>query len=348
MHYTSAERVDGEARATAFDVATQPHPERGPASMRVAVVIPSYRVGDHILGVLSRIGHEVERIYVVDDCCPEHVGDLVERECKDTRVTVLRHERNRGVGGAVKTGYRQALADGMDVMVKVDGDGQMAPELLPTFLKPLRMGSADYVKGNRFFNIEDVRAMPFVRLFGNAVLSFFTKLSTGYWSLFDPTNGYTAVHRVALSLVPLDKVAENYFFETDLLFRLATARAVVLDVPMQAVYGDEKSGLRIGRIVGPFLRGHFRNLLKRITYNYFLRDFSAASLELIFGTVLVAFSAVFGSYKWITALHEHIATNPGTVMLAALPAIVGVQLLLSFLSADIASQPTTPLQSVHE
>jgi len=316
--------------------------------MRVAVVIPSYRVAAHILGVLRRIGDEVDRIYVVDDCCPEHAGDLVERECTDARVKVLRHERNRGVGGAVKTGYKQALADGMDVVVKVDGDGQMPPELIPTFLKPLRLGVADYVKGNRFFNIEDVRAMPSVRLFGNAALSFFTKLSTGYWSLFDPTNGYTAVHRVALSLVPLDKVADDYFFETDLLFRLSTARAVVLDVPMRAIYADEKSSLRIGRILGPFLRGHARNFLKRITYNYFLRDFSAASIQLVFGLLMTSFSAAFGSYKWITALHQNVATNPGTVMLAALPAIVGVQLILSFLSADIESQPATPLQSVHD
>jgi dolichol-phosphate mannosyltransferase len=316
--------------------------------MRVAVVIPCHRVAAHILSVIERVGPEVERVYVVDDACPEATGALVQRACHDERVTVLTHVHNRGVGGAVKTGYRQALLDGMDVVVKIDGDGQMAPELIPRFLKPIRLGIADYVKGNRFFNIEDVREMPAARLVGNAVLSFMTKVSTGYWSLFDPTNGYTAVHRSALSSMPLDKVADNYFFETDLLFRLAIGRAVVVDLPMKSVYGDEVSGLKINRILGPFLFGHARNFVKRIAYNYFIRDFSAATLELVLGALLINFAAAFGSYKWFTAFRQHTASAAGTVMLAALPAILGVQLLLSFLSADIAAQPKTPIQSFHE
>ncbi len=314
----------------------------------MAVVIPSFRVARHILGVLARIGPAVERIYVVDDACPEHTGDLVEQKCRDARVTVLRHERNRGVGGATKTGYARGLADGFDVIIKVDGDGQTPPELIPVLAKPIRLGFADYAKGNRFYKVEDVRAMPTVRLFGNAVLSFLTKLSSGYWRIFDPTNGFTAIHRSALGLLPLEKISDGYFFESDMLFRLATVRAAVVDVPMKAVYDDEKSGLRIGRILGPFLRGHLSNLVKRVGYNYFLRDFSAASLQLVAGGACLLFSAIFGTWHWATSGADHTFASAGTVMLAALPAILGLQLVLAFLSADIASEPTIALQQLRD
>jgi len=159
---------------------------------RTAVVIPSYRVADHILGVIAAIGPEVDRIYVVDDRCPDGSGSLVEQGCDDRRVTVIFHETNLGVGGAVMSGYRAAIADGMDIIVKIDGDGQMDPGLIGCFVRPIIDGEADYTKGNRFFDLEAVRAMPRVRLFGNALLSFMNKLSSGYWNLFDPTNGYTA------------------------------------------------------------------------------------------------------------------------------------------------------------
>ena len=144
----------------------------------VAVVIPSYRVTAHVLKVIERIGPEVTFIYVVDDACPDASGDFVQEHCRDVRVRVLRHAQNRGVGGAVKTGYQQALADDADVVVKVDGDGQMDPQLIAQFARPLLTGQADYAKGNRFYDLEHIRRMPSLRLFGNAILSFAAKLST--------------------------------------------------------------------------------------------------------------------------------------------------------------------------
>ncbi|HUJ76958.1 MAG TPA: glycosyltransferase family 2 protein, partial [bacterium] len=152
---------------------------------QVAIVIPCYRVRGQILDVLSRIGPECQAIYVVDDCCPEQSGRWVQQQCHDPRVQVLFHESNQGVGGAVITGYRRAIAAGDTVIVKVDGDGQMDPRLVPAFVAPILRGHADYTKGNRFFRIQDVKQMPFVRLIGNAGLSFLTKLSSGYWNLFD-------------------------------------------------------------------------------------------------------------------------------------------------------------------
>ena len=204
------------------------------------------------MGVLQGIGPEVTRIYVVDDHCPDGSGEYVRANCRDTRVVVLTHPINQGVGGAVITGYRAAIENGAEIIVKVDGDGQMDPSLIPYLIDPILANEADYTKGNRFFDLEGVSSMPTVRLVGNAVLSFVTKLSSGYWSLFDPTNGYTAIHAAVARRLPFAKLRRRYFFETDMLFRLNTLRAVVVDVPMAANYGDEVSNLKIKRVMRVF------------------------------------------------------------------------------------------------
>lgn len=316
------------------------------SQMSIAVVIPCYRVTKHIAQVLAAIGPEVTRIYAVDDACPEGSGDWITQHCTDPRVRVLRNPRNLGVGGAVMAGYRAALSDGMDIVVKVDGDGQMDPRMIADFVRPIEQGLADYTKGNRFFYIEKVRAMPGIRLFGNAVLSFMAKLSSGYWDITDPTNGYTAIHCDVLRHLPLDKISNRYFFETDMLFRLNTLGAVLIDIPMDAQYGDEVSGLKIRSIVGEFLYKHTRNFLKRIFYNYYLRGMSLASLELPLGVMMLLFGVVYGSYQWGKTLATGIAATAGTVMLSALPIVVGLQLILAFLAHDISAVPRRPFQSL--
>jgi dolichol-phosphate mannosyltransferase len=314
------------------------------ATQLVAVVIPCYKVRLQILEVLAEIGPEVDLIYVVDDACPEHSGQHVETHCTDPRVQVLRHSHNQGVGGAVKTGYRAAAAHSASVIVKLDGDGQMDPTLIPAFIAPILAGEADYTKGNRFFDLEDVRTMPSTRIFGNVMLSLMSKLSSGYWDIFDPTNGYTALHSEALTRLPLDKIGQRYFFESDMLFRLGTVRAVVVDVPMVARYGSETSNLVIHQIVGDFLLRHLKCFYKRIFYSYFLRDMSLASLELPLGALLLLFGLIFGSFTWIGNAAAHQATPAGTVMVAALPIIIGIQLLLAFVGHDVAAVPRRPLQ----
>ena len=285
-------------------------------------------------------------IFVVDDCCPEKSGALVESSCADARVHVIYHQVNQGVNGAVMSGYKAAIAAGADVIVKVDGDGQMDPSLIPDFVAPIISEEADYTKGNRFFDLEEIRAMPKVRLFGNAVLSFMTKLSSGYWDLFDPTNGYTAIHADVARQLPFEKISRRYFFETDMLFRLNTLRAVVVDVPMDAQYGDEVSNLKISKIVGEFLVKHVRNFAKRIVYNYYLRDMSLASIELPLGILLFITGSGFGVYHWISSLEQGVATPAGTVMLAALPILMGAQLILAFLGYDIANVPRRPFHKM--
>lgn len=310
---------------------------------RIAVVIPSFKVSRFIEGVIAAIGREVSLIYVVDDCCPENTGQIVESKVKDPRVRVVYHSENLGVGGAVMSGYRQALADGAEIIVKIDGDGQMDPSLITQFAAPIVNGQADYTKGNRFYDLTNITRMPKLRLVGNAGLSFMAKLSTGYWDVFDPTNGYTAIHAGAAQRLPLDKISKRYFFESDMLFRLGILRAVVVDVPMDAVYGDEVSNLKISKVLGEFAAKHARNFLKRIFYNYFLRDMSIASLELIIGLLLFLFGGLYGAYHWIHSAQLGVVTPPGTVMVAALPLLAGLQLLLNFFGYDIANVPRPPV-----
>ncbi|MFT9026932.1 glycosyltransferase family 2 protein [Acetobacter indonesiensis] len=306
---------------------------------RIAVVIPCYKVRQHIMDVIAGIGPEVHTIYIVDDCCPDNSGDFVLEHNSDNRVTILKHSINKGVGGAVITGYLAALKDNQDIIIKLDGDGQMDARLIPDFISPLLSGTADYTKGNRFFYLESLKGMPKIRLFGNAILSFMTKLSSGYWHLFDPTNGYTAIHRNALSHLPLEKISNRYFFETDMLFRLNTVQAIVLDIPMDAKYGDEVSNLKISQVALEFLQKNIVNMSKRIFYNYYLRDMSIASFELPFGILMLFVGIAFGISHWVHSLITNSFTSAGTVMLAGLPIIIGSQLILSFISYDIASTP---------
>jgi dolichol-phosphate mannosyltransferase len=315
--------------------------------MSVFVVIPCYRVSAHICDVIKGFGSEVDTVIVVDDCCPEGSGALVEKTCTDTRVRVIYHDTNQGVGGAVLTGYQAAIEAGAEVIVKIDGDGQMDASLIPNFIEPILNGEADYTKGNRFYDLEEIRAMPKMRLFGNAILSFMTKLSSGYWDLFDPTNGYTAIHASVASHLPFQKISRSYFFETDILFRLNTLRAVVIDIPISANYGDEISNLKISKIIGEFLLKHARNFIKRIFYNYYLRDLSLASIELPIGILMLVAGSVYGAYHWIASAQDGVNTPAGTVMLASLPILMGLQLILAFLGFDIASVPRRPKQKAY-
>lgn len=306
---------------------------------RIAVVIPSYKVTAHILEVIDQIGPEVSDIYVVDDACPERSGDHVTAHCRDARVRVIRNAVNQGVGGATLAGMVQASRDGAAVIVKIDGDGQMDPALVGTFAGLILAGEADYTKGNRFFEPEGLAQMPSVRLIGNALLSFLAKFSTGYWHNFDPTNGFIAIHGSLVGLLPVDKISKRYFFESDLLFRLNVIGAKVIDIPMHAFYGNEVSNMNPLREIPRFALAHLNNFGKRIVYSYFIRNFSIASVELVFGSLLCLFGVVFGVLNW--GARE--PATAGTVMLAALPVIIGTQLLLAFLNYDIQSVPRSTL-----
>ncbi len=314
-------------------------------SASVAVILPCYRETRHILAVIENIGPEAAAIYVVDDACPDHTGAYVEENCRDERVRVIRQPQNTGVGGAMVTGYKQALKDGHKVLVKMDGDGQMDPRLIPKLIAPLLEGRADYTKGNRFHKIEALSAMPKPRIVGNIALSFFSKLSSGYWAVFDPTNGFTALHHTAAERLAFERLSSGYFFESDMLFQLGMIRAVVEDVPMDAIYGDEQSGISIPKIIPEFIAKHSINAIKRIYFNYFLRDFGLPGLQLLTGKLLLGFGLIFGGYEWHLSSTTGTPATAGTVILAALPIILGSQFMISFLSYDSRNAPVIPLQN---
>ena len=318
------------------------------SAVRIAVVIPAFKVVDHITDVISRIPNLVWRIYVIDDHCPLASGDHVTANCTDSRVIVLRHSVNQGVGGAVMTGYEKALSDGADIIVKIDGDGQMDPRLINRFIAPIVNGHADYTKGNRFFDLENLHTMPKTRLIGNAFLSFINKLSTGYWDVFDPTNGYTAIHASVARRLATHKISKRYFFESDVLFRLSILRAVVVDIPMHAHYGDEISNLSVPKAVPEFLFKHIKNFCKRIFYNYYLRDVSVASFQLPLGLLFFLGGVMYGAYHWLAFASKGVAAPTGTVVFPVMCILVGTQLLLAFINSDVNSVPRIPIHGLYE
>lgn len=316
-----------------------------PEPHHIAVVIPCFKVSQQILDVVAQIGPEVMTIYIVDDACPEGSGLLVQSQSRDERLKFVFHSVNLGVGGAVVSGYKAAVNAGADVIIKLDGDGQMDPSLIPVIAKPILQGNADYSKGNRFDSLENLFGMPKLRIIGNAVLSLWAKLSTGYWSVTDPTNGFTAIHRRALDAINLDKVRKSYFFESDMLFRLNIANCVVADVPMFARYGTEKSNLKIGRVLFEFPWRHSVNLLKRIFYRYYLREWNIGSFELPLGFLLLVFGVWFGVSSYSNAAAVGLSTTAGQATGSAVSLILGVQFLLSFLAYDVQSEPRIPRQN---
>ncbi len=313
------------------------------AALSIAAVVPCYREKHQIMTVLSKFDVLINHIIVIDDACPEKTGEFVRENANDPRIQVVIHEKNLGVGGATISGYQKAFELGADIIVKVDGDGQMDPAMIHTLVQPILRGEADYAKGNRFYRLNGLAKMPGVRLFGNLVLSFASKMSSGYWKIFDPTNGFTAIHQKVAKELALDKISNGYFFESDMLFQLNIARAVVADVPIQAIYGEETSSLNISRILFPFVGKHLANFFRRIAYSYFLRDFSIASIELIIGLTFVTFGAIFGGLEWYKSTVTGTTATAGTVIIAALPLLVGSQLLISFLNFDVNNQPNQPL-----
>ncbi|MDB5468220.1 MAG: glycosyl transferase, group 2 family protein [Phenylobacterium sp.] len=308
----------------------------------VWLVIPCYRVKAHILQVIAKAPSWIEGIVCVDDACPDGSGDFIEANAHDPRVVVVRLQQNQGVGGATMAGYREAALRGGEVLVKVDGDDQMDLGNIAQLVAPILLGEADYTKGNRFTSISHLRAMPSVRVFGNAALSFAAKVSTGYWNIFDPTNGFTAIEAQVARIVMEKRVSRRFFFETDLLYHLGTLRAVVRDVPMPARYADEVSNLRIGAIVGPFALKHVRNFAQRVLGQYFVRDFHVASLELVSGLFFVLFGLGYAAH-YVATRRPGQAASAGVVMAAALPVILGAQLLLQALNFDVLNVPTRPI-----
>lgn len=307
--------------------------------MRIAVVIPAYKVAEHLPAVVSNVPGTVEKIYVVDDACPEESGARLQAEANDSRLEVITNSENLGVGGAVKVGFRRAAEAGYDIVAKIDGDGQMDPSRLDDLLAPLVSGEADMVKANRFFSASSFRGMPVIRLIGNAGLSFLNKFASGYWSITDPTNGYLALRSAALDSIDLERLHNRYFFECDLLYRASLEQLAVRDVPVGAVYGSESSSLSTLKSLAVFPWLLLWNFVKRVFYRYYVREWSPGSFELPLGLGLFGYGLVFGVQQYSASLDAGRSVTAGQATFSALTLILGLQLLLAFLSGDVGAEP---------
>ncbi len=310
----------------------------------IAVVIPAYKAEKSIRSVLKKIPSRVDFIVVVDDKSPDNVAGVVA-ECGDPRVHLISNLHNCGVGGSVLIGYAYALDHGADIAVKVDSDDQMDLKYLDELLVPLVEKQADYTKGNRFLHQEELQRMPLVRRIGNLGLSFFTKIATGYWQIFDPTNGYTAISKPALQLIDPAKISRGYFFETSMLAELRKMNAVVVDIPIPAVYNEHGSSLKIRREFFLFAFNLIKRTIDRIFYQYFRFDFSATSFYLSSSLVLGLFGLIWGIIKWVKSAQTGIPSTTGTVLIAVLPIILAVQFFVQAVTLDIESQPKTSLSA---
>jgi glycosyltransferase involved in cell wall biosynthesis len=311
-------------------------------NLRIAIVIPAYREEERIEGVVRGLPSWVDHIVVVDDASSDRTFERA-RAIPDSRLSVLRHEQNQGVGGATLTGFGKALELGTDVLVKMDGDGQMNPAGLTALIEPIRRGDADYVKGNRFLHGHALAQMPWVRRVGNIGLSFMAKVASGYWSIFDPNNGYLALHAAVLPLIDSTRIHKRFFFENSMLLELGLSRAVVRDAYLPARYGEKASHLSETKALVEFPPLLLRGLLRRIVLQYFVRDFTAVSLFILGGLAASGFGFGWGVYHWWLSANTDVTASTGTVMVAVLPLILGIQLLLQALVMDVQNAPREPI-----
>lgn len=305
---------------------------------RVAAVVPAYNESAHIVDVIQRMPALVDHILVVDDCSKDGTAEAAERS-GDARVEVIRQQAQSGVGGAMIAGFTRAMEINADLVVKIDGDGQMDPAQVATLLSPLVHDGYDYAKANRFLHTAALQQMPLLRLIGNFSLTFLTKLASGYWHVFDPQNGYIAITATALRSIDLQHLARDFFFENSMLIELNILSFRVKDVAMPAHYGNEVSSLRIHRILTTFPRYLARSFCWRVWQKYMLRDFSAIALFLLVGAPLMLVSGTLGLLTWAHSLWTGQPATTGTVMLSVLPFLIGFELILQALMLEIRESP---------
>jgi dolichol-phosphate mannosyltransferase len=304
----------------------------------IAVVMPAYHVASLITDVIARIPREVRYIIVVDDASPDNLQEVLHK-IPDQRLIVLGHKANQGVGGAMKTGFRKALELDADIVVKIDGDGQMDPQLIPQFVRPILTDQADLTKGNRFASLSGIRHMPLLRRLGNLALSFLVKMASGYWHVFDPCNGYLAIHKRLLHRLVLHRLGERYFFEISLLCEAYFAQAVLQDIPMLPVYGHETSSLNPWRMIIDFTPRLIWRAMCRVFISYFVQDFNVISLFLVAGIPALSFGMGWSVYHWMQSFRLQIPATTGTVMIGVLAIVLGFQLILQALVLDVENEP---------
>jgi dolichol-phosphate mannosyltransferase len=306
--------------------------------VRCCVVLPAHNEEAHIADTLRTVPRWIDGIVVVDDGSSDQTRELASG-IADSRVRVLSHEENQGVGAAMRTGYRAALRDGYDVIVKMDADGQMDATELWKLVRPLALGLAEYTKGNRFRIAGQPPGMPRTRWLGNVSLSFLNKVATGYWHVFDPQCGFTAIQSGTLRMIDLERLVSDYFFENDMLARLNVVGARVVEVATATRYGDEVSGVSVRRALWSFPRRLLGRFVWRFAKRHLVWDFGVIGALVIVGLVLLTFGVVFGGYHWWQSLATGTPATAGTVMIAVLPIIIAIQMLLQALALEVQDSP---------
>jgi glycosyltransferase involved in cell wall biosynthesis len=301
---------------------------------KLFVIVPAYNEAEKIAETLKGVPLYVDGIVVVDDASRDETWKEAAR-VEDPRITMIRHDTNRGVGGSMKSGYAQALASGAEILVKIDGDGQMDTAFLPNLIDPLIHDGFGYTKGNRFLHDDALTQMPRHRLVGNFLLTFLTKQASGYWNLFDPQNGYTAIRAEALKHLDLNRISDGFFFENDMLVNLNIHGVRARDIPIPARYRNEVSSLRVASISLTFPFYLFHRFWYRLYQKYVLRNFSPIGVFYYSGTALLLFGTFKGAAAWATSILYNRLTPTGTVMLAVLPFLVGFQLVLQAIMLEI-------------
>ncbi|TBN03617.1 glycosyltransferase family 2 protein [Hyunsoonleella flava] len=303
---------------------------------KIAVVIPYYNAAQHIQNVVNKLPDFISTIYIVDDCGNEPIPNILN---ENNKVVIIKNETNLGVGGATKEGFKKAIADKMDIIVKVDADDQMDTSYIKDLVQPLIDEKSEYAKGNRFRDFKALHSMPFTRKIGNLLLSFLVKAATGYWNNFDPTNGFFAVEVKTLKNLNFKNISNRYYFETSLIAELYFQEARISDVPMPAIYADETSNMSVWKMPFVFLPRLFKTFVKRIVKTYFVYDFNMSSVYLLLGIPLFLFGFIYGIYTWWFYSSKDIFAPTGTIMLVTLTIILGFQLLLQAIHYDIIKAP---------
>ena len=267
----------------------------------IAVIIPAYNEEKLIGKVIETIPAFVDHIVVVDDASQDQTGEIVKAcQKKEARLIYIRHEKNEGVGGAIATGYQWVRDHENDIGVVMAGDAQMDPQDLPKLLDPVVEGEVDYAKGNRLFTGKAWEIIPRTRYLGNAVLSFLTKIASGYWHVADSQSGYGAASLKVLETIDLDHIYRRYGMPNDFLVRLNVYQFRVRDVPVNPVYGiGERSGIRIYKVVFTLSFLLLKLFVWRIKEKYVIRDFHPLVLFYLLGFFLTPIGFVFGSYLLI-------------------------------------------------
>ena len=302
---------------------------------KIAVAIPCYKVEQHLEQVVSGLPPLIDSILLVDDCSPDGTPALVDRLADGSRIVAIHHPQNKGVGGAMKTAFRKAMEMEADVVVKLDGDGQMDASYIAPLVEALE--GADFAKGNRLFNRQMLRRMPAIRRIGNMGVGFMVKAASGYWNVSDPVNGFFAIRTKTLRQMDLDRVADRYFFESSMLIEMHYTGAHISEVNMPAIYGDEHSNLSVGKTFFSFPPRLIAAWLRRLHLSYFVYDFNICSLYILVGLPSFLFGLIFGLCEWIHYASISSPSPTGTIMVAVLTFILGFQMLLSAAQYDITA-----------